>query len=462
MIVLYNGEYKEFDVTTTPNWEQLLKIQSENYSRWEGKVYGDFEILKIEYDWYLSAQRGTVRCVHCGVEKYIKNPADFRRGKGASQKCICQKQKKKPLKEAKTQLKNEKTEAYRAMVGQAVGDFDLLDYVSGKGFKMKCRECGHEVHRSGAKVVCGENVCRHNRPSEYGDDLIGQKFGHLTVVERKGRYFNCRCDCGFEKVIRPSDFVRGAIVTCGRPQCQFHIKRMGSDAAVKSRASGIDFEHRLQDVFENAGYEVERTPDSGDYGVDFVATINGERWAFQCKKKKVPANTHAVLEVYAGGRYHDCTRFCVASPSGFSYNARKCAAKLGVQLETEKFRFNMKKEDYVAEMLETTQQNLRSGSAVLWEIDGVIRPAQEWCEEYGVSKDTVMKRVKDGMSLKDALCKPRYGGRTTIDIGGIIKTKREWCDEYGISPQLYDYRTKYSGLSPLEALTKPKAYVMEA
>lgn len=452
MIVLYDGEYKDFDIATNPNWEQMLKIQSESYPQWVGKVYGDFEIVKIEYDWYLSIQRGTVRCIHCGAEKYIKNPADFRRGKGASQRCVCQ----KPKKENKAPPED-KSETYRTMVGQTAGDFDLLDYIPSKGFRMRCRECGCEVHRSGAEVVRGETTCRHITPNKYGDDLIGQKFGNLTVVERRGRYFNCRCDCGFEKVIRPTDFVRGAVTTCGRPRCEFHIKRNGSSDAIKSRASGFDFEHHLQDVFENAGYEVERTPETGDYGVDFIVTINDERWAFQCKKMKAPANTHAVLEVYAGGRYHDCTRFCVASPSGFSYNARKCAAKLGVQLETEKFRFNMKKEDYVAEMLETTQQNLRSGSAVLWEIDGVIRPAQEWCEEYGVSKDTVMKRVKDGMSLKDALRKPRYGGRTTIDIGGIIKTKQEWCEEYGISTQLYDYRTKQGGLSPLEALTKPKA-----
>ena len=452
MVVLYNGDYKDFDVTTNPNWEQMLKIQSESYPRWEGKVYGDFKIVKIEYDWYLSVQRGTVRCIHCGAEKHIKNPTDFRRGKGASQKCACQRQKKEI--KAPPEYKGE---AYREMVGQVAGDFDLLDYVPGKGFRMKCRECGNEVHRSGAEVVRGETVCRHTRPAKYGDDLIGQKFGHLTVLERKGRYFNCRCDCGFEKVLRPTDFTNGAVVTCGRPQCEFHIERNGSSDAIKSRARGFEFEHHLQDVFENAGYEVERTPESGDYGVDFIVTINGERWAFQCKKLKVPANTHAVLEVYAGGRYHDCTRFCVVSPSGFSYNAKKCAAKLGVQLETEKFRFNMKKENYVAEMLETMQHAPLSGSAVLWEVDGVIRPAQEWCNEYGVSKGTVMSRVKNGMNLKDALRKPKYGGRTTIDIDGMVKTKQEWCDEYGISTQLYDYRTKQGGLPPLEALTKPKA-----
>jgi hypothetical protein len=303
------------------------------------------------------------------------------------------------------------------------------------------------------------------KAAKYGDDLIGKKFGHLTVLERRGRYFNCRCDCGFEKVLRPTDFVRGAVATCGRPQCEFHVARMGGDSGIKNRSAGLDFEHHLQSVFENAGYDVERTPDSGDYGVDFIVTINDERWAFQCKKLKTPANTHAVLEVYAGGRYHDCTRFCVVSPSGFSYNAKKCAAKLGVQLETEKFRFNVSKKDYVAEMLETMQHAPQSGSAVLWEVDGVIRPAQEWCDEYEISRNAVMYRVRNGMDLKTALTAPKYNrkaGLITIEIDGVVKTKQEWCDEYGISMQLYDYRTKQGGLPPMEALTKPKAYVKEA
>ena len=310
----------------------------------------------------------------------------------------------------------------------------------------------------------GAEVCNIH-PTRYGDDLIGQKFGHLTVLERKGRYFNCRCDCGFEKVIRPSDFTRGAIVTCGRPQCEFHVSRMGSVAGIQSRDDGLRFEHYLRSVFENAGYEVERTPDSGDYGVDFVVAINDERWAFQCKKLKVPANTHSVLEVYAGGRYHDCTRFCVVSPSGFSYNAQKCAAKLGVQLETEKFRFNMNKEDYVVEMLETMQHNPHSGSAVLWEVDGVIRPAQEWCDEYDITRSAVRYRVRRGMDLKTALTAPKYEhtARTAVvEIDGVVKSKKEWCAEYGISMQLYDYRTKQGGLPPMEALTRPKAYAKEA
>lgn len=294
-------------------------------------------------------------------------------------------------------------------------------------------------------------------------NCVGSCFGDFEIVSvdydwgTRTQTNIVRCiKCGFEKEVKDlSAFMRGK----GKGQncvCSAHTS---SELSRKSRADGIVFERKLQDIFEKAGYNVERTPDSGDYGVDFITEINGERWAFQCKKKKVPANTHAVLEVYAGGRYHDCTRFCVVSPSGFSYNAKKCAAKLGVQLETEKFRFNLNQESYIAKMLETTQIPTKTGRIVMWELNGEVRSADEWCNQYGITRSTVFKRLKNGMSLQEALVTPKYQG-ALIEINGVKKAKKEWCSEHGISTQLFDYRVKHGGLSPLEALTKPKMEVI--
>lgn len=292
----------------------------------------------------------------------------------------------------------------------------------------------------------------------YDDSLIGQKFGHLTAVEKVGRYFRFRCDCGFEKTMRPSDVCRGAVVSCGRSECEYHRERGLNTEALKAREDGFAFEKQLASVFEKAGYEVTRTPDTGDYGVDFIVVIQGERWAFQCKKKKVPTGVRAVTEVYGGGRYYDCTRFCVASPSGFTFQAKQIAAKLGVQLEIDRFRFGIKPEQNAVELLNTNLTKYEYTKKVMWEIDGVVKPAELWCEEYGLTRSAVKSRVKNGMDLKTALTMPKYSGRgrITVTIEGVTKTKQEWCDEYGISPQLYDYRVRYSGLSPMEALTKEK------
>jgi hypothetical protein len=221
----------------------------------------------------------------------------------------------------------------------------------------------------------------------------------------------------------------------------------------EAHREGLAFEKRFAAVFEKAGYRVIKTPDSGDFGVDVIVEIKGERWAFQCKKLKKPAGVRAVAEVYSGGRYYDCTRFCVASPSGFTQQARMMAAKLGVQLEDKSFHFNVSIEQNAVELLQTTLTKYETSRKVMWEIDGIVKPADHWCKEYGVSRNTVVSRVKTGMDLKTALTKQRYGGRVMVEIDGVVKSKREWCEEYGISTQLYDYRTKQAGLSPIDALT---------
>lgn len=240
--------------------------------------------------------------------------------------------------------------------------------------------------------------------------------------------------------------------TCGRTQCEFHKNILNSNESAKHRIEGLEFEYKLQNIFEQAGYEVIRTPDSGDYGVDFIVIIKGEKWAFQCKNSKTPASTHAVLEAYAGGRFYDCTRFCVASPSGFTRNAMMCAAKLGVQLETDRFRFNIPLPDNASNLLETSSLIKAGGpKEKVWMINGVCKPRSEWCEEHNTTIKAVQYRMSKGMTLHEALTytKPK------IEIDGEEKTAIEWCEKYGISKQLYDYRTKNGKMTPYEALTSP-------
>lgn len=274
-------------------------------------------------------------------------------------------------------------------------------------------------------------------------------------MERLSRKFRFVCDCGEEVVCKPSDVFReDGVKSCGRQDCEHHRQWLLSGH--RDRAAGVAFEFECADKMAAQGFEIEMTPTSGDYGVDFFAVVNGERVAFQCKKQKKESSVGAVQEVYAGGRYYDCCKFVVVCPSGFSYPAELMASKLGVQLEQNLQNFRLK--SLTENKIETQKITTFSGRSLVWEIDGVSKTAEEWCREYGVTRQTVVYRVKrKGMDLKTALTAPHYDRGTTIEIDGVVKTKKEWCAEYGISPQLYDYRIKYSGMSPIEALTKEKA-----
>lgn len=445
MLILYNGEYQEYDVTKIPGAKQILE-GLEKRKEDIGQQYGDYEIVTVDYDWGSRKRIQVAKCVNCGHEKEIPNLSDFKRGKGVGQFCSCR-YKKKPY------IPIEET--YRSNIGKTIGSFRLVDYRKGTGFRIECEECGKQRWVSGKRALSGEEVCNHRVSRNYSDPkYMGMRVGNLTVIGREGKLFRFRCDCGTEFVQRPTNVFRiESIKTCGREECPHHreVQKAGS----VRRKKGVAFERECAEVLQKQGFLVEMTPESGDYGVDFFAFINEEKVAFQCKHLKISSVVHAVQEVYAGGRYYDCCKFVVVSPSGFSYPAELMASKLGVQLEKDLQNFQLKtlKENKIA------TQKIKSFSkrTLIWEIDGVVKTAEQWCKEYGLSKSCIRSRVESGMDLKTALMTPKHkNSRSQIEIDGVTKTKQEWCDQYGITMQLFDYRVKYSKLSPKEALTKPK------
>ncbi len=62
-------------------------------------------------------------------------------------------------------------------------------------------------------------------------DLVGQTFGHLTVLEPAGNagkhtVWRCRCDCGNETAVRTSSLRSGLTRSCGRQGCVFAAGRL--------------------------------------------------------------------------------------------------------------------------------------------------------------------------------------------------------------------------------------------
>ena len=59
-------------------------------------------------------------------------------------------------------------------------------------------------------------------------NLVGQRFGHLTVIEDSGErshravLWKCKCDCGNEKNITSSRLKSGHAKSCGADNCPYH------------------------------------------------------------------------------------------------------------------------------------------------------------------------------------------------------------------------------------------------
>jgi len=71
--------------------------------------------------------------------------------------------------------------------------------------------------------------CNHCLPSNNADILLSQKFNKLTVIDFAGYnknqlvLWNCKCDCGQQKIVSGYDLKRGGVKSCG---CLYKTSRL--------------------------------------------------------------------------------------------------------------------------------------------------------------------------------------------------------------------------------------------
>lgn len=72
-------------------------------------------------------------------------------------------------------------------------------------------------------------------------DLVGKKFGRLTVIEFShlgkllNSYWKVRCDCGEEKIVRGTNFTTGSTKSCG---C-FHLENAKMSASKRNNLTRL-------------------------------------------------------------------------------------------------------------------------------------------------------------------------------------------------------------------------------
>ncbi len=89
--------------------------------------------------------------------------------------------------------------------------------------------------------------------------------------------------------------------------------------------NGLEFEEYVATRFRDAGFPVNTTPMSGDFGVDLIVSGNGHRVAVQCKRLSRPVGVAAVQQVVAGARHYGCNTAMVISNQEFTPAARELA-----------------------------------------------------------------------------------------------------------------------------------------
>jgi restriction system protein len=99
-----------------------------------------------------------------------------------------------------------------------------------------------------------------------------------------------------------------------------------------SSLSPTAFEAYCVQLLVNSGWQATTTKASGDQGIDILATRDGLKAVFQCKKLSTPVGNKAVQEAIAGKSFASADYAFVVSNIDFTPSARELAAKSGVHL----------------------------------------------------------------------------------------------------------------------------------
>ena len=114
--------------------------------------------------------------------------------------------------------------------------------------------------------------------------------------------------------------------------CLNAIKNKTLDNKSQNYKKGIIFENYCMEILKENGWKVKATPNTGDQGVDLIASIDNLRICIQCKNHKKAVGNAAVQEISAGTLYWKGSHAVLVSKSGFTKSAQKLARANKVKL----------------------------------------------------------------------------------------------------------------------------------
>lgn len=204
-------------------------------------------------------------------------------------------------------------------------------------------------------------------------DLSGRRFGRLLVVSRaenakggKPRWL-CACDCGGTKAIRAAVLLRGGASSCGCLSRELTSRRSVT--------------HGLTGTSEYVSWRRMRRycytptdPGYAHYGARGIRMCDRWRESFEnflADMGPRPSPGHTIDRIDNDGDY---------TPE----NCRWATIEV---------------------------QNRNKSSNVFLEHDGRRMTSAEWAREIGMTQTGLMDRIRRGMSVRDALTRPKRGGR---------------------------------------------------
>ena len=98
------------------------------------------------------------------------------------------------------------------------------------------------------------------------------------------------------------------------------------------KMTGLEFEERMYNYFKRAGFKVNKTKISNDFGCDLILTKNNEVTVVQTKRWISKIGVKAVQEVCAAIKHYNADYGMLITNSSLTVNARKLAASNNIYI----------------------------------------------------------------------------------------------------------------------------------
>ena len=106
-------------------------------------------------------------------------------------------------------------------------DVSELTYGSDRNVIVQCPICNEHRLKVYKKIFKhGHTICRECLYKVSKNEMIGKKFGELTVISIADQKLLVRCSCGVTKEIRAGNLRSGSTISCGHVQRELASERM--------------------------------------------------------------------------------------------------------------------------------------------------------------------------------------------------------------------------------------------
>lgn len=371
--------------------EYTAESMLSRYKERIGTMNGIYEIVDINYDFSVRGRDVTLRCSSCGkiIHRTVMNGRN--KWNELIRNCECQKESKRisEILESEKFLKLKKDKMV-SEIGNEYGDYEVIGINFGNPdmFVVRCRKCGYEKKVSANTVINGswkDAACHKHyvQPIKYDESYIGKKKNFLTVIDigrnKNGeRRFVCRCECGNVKQVSPTFWERGEIKSCG-------CKR---DELVSSHGLSGTRLYRIWNGMNQRFYN-EKSISYECYGGRGIRIC--QEWLGQSGMLRF-------IDWAMKNGYSDKLSIDRIDVNGNYEPSNCCWADIETQIENRRPKSEWKKR----------KKGVKHKAKITWTINGIQKPARDWCAEYGVSYEMVSYRVKHkSMSIEEALTAPR-------------------------------------------------------